>query len=101
MYGSRTVARCVNKVRDGASFATVATDEGVSEKTIRAWCKNAGVRSPRSWWTYEEKQAAAKLWNDGCSYAQIGESMGKTTHSIRAFLRNNRDIAPYRYHKKK
>ena len=100
-YGSKTVARCVDRVRNGATVLTVATDEGISEKTVRNWCKNANIRSPRAWWTEEEKYYAAKMWNEGSSCVQIGEAMGKSIGSIKAFLRNNRDIAPYRNKKNK
>ena len=99
MYGSKTVVRCVNKVRNGTPILNVAMDEGVSEKTIRTWCKNAGVRSPQARWTENEKMLAAKMWNEGSSSIQISQSIGRTISSVKAFIRNNRDVAPYRYRK--
>lgn len=96
MYGSKTVARCVGKVKDGVPILTVANEEGVSEKTVRIWCRNANVRSSRGRWTTKEKETAARMWNGGSSCVQISVTIGRTVGSVKSFLRKNRDVAPCR-----
>lgn len=43
-------------------------------------------------WTLEQKKAAAKLWNDGQSAAQIAPIFGKSRNAIIAIADRNRDL---------
>lgn len=50
--GAKRKARrdaAVAAVRGGANYAATAKEHGVSPGTVRRWCEQEGVKSPRAW----------------------------------------------------
>ena len=98
MYGSKTIAAAVNRVRDGESIADVSRDTGISESAISAWCRTAGVKSTHTYvhWTTDEIHTVQRMWAEGASHEDIAATLGRTVPSVEGFARKHRDVCPPR-----
>ena len=96
-YGTKTVARCIQRVRDGESMRAVARSLDIDPQTARNWCLRAGIESEHNRrWTDAEVAALADMWSRGMGTKTIAAKLGRTRKSVERYIVKHRDIAPRR-----
>lgn len=96
-YGTKTVARCIQRVRDGESMNAVARSLGIDPQTARNWCRRAGIESQHNRrWTGAEVATLADMWSRGMGTSEIAAKLGRTVKSVERYIVKHRDVAPHR-----
>ena len=96
-YGTKTVARCIQRVRDGESMRAVARSLNIDPHTARNWCIRAGVTSRHGRrWTDAEVATLADMWSRGMGTKEIAAKLGRTAKSVERYAVKHRDVAPRR-----
>lgn len=96
-YGTRTVAVCIQRVRDGESMRAVAKSLNVDPQTVRNWCLRAGIKSQHNRrWTDAEIEQLADMWSRGTKTKEIAAKLGRTVRSVERYVVKHRDLTPRR-----
>ena len=68
----------------GMSLSKAATQTGIERRKFRSLCEKHGVETGWGFvpWTRKEENEALRLRETGMSYAQVGEKIGRTRHSV-------------------
>lgn len=97
-YGTKIVARCIQRVRDGESMRAVAKSLDIDTQNVRNWCLRAGIKSKHNRrWTDAEVATLADMWSRGMSTKEIAAKLGRTRKSVERYVVEHRDITPRRW----
>lgn len=97
-YGTKTVAECLRRVRDGESMRSVARSLDIDPQTVRKWCRRAGIESQHNRrWTDAEVSTLADMWSRGMSTKEIAAKLGRTRKSVERYVVKHRGITPRRW----
>ena len=96
-YGTKTIARCIQRVRDGESMHEVARSRGINTKTVCNWCRRAGIGSKHNRrWTEAEIEQLVDMWSRDMSIKDIAAKLGRTRKSVERYVAEHRDLTPRR-----
>lgn len=93
IWTSRTISdanreRIRAMCREGLRAAEIAKIIGCSTQSVRNITRDLRESKVIRRWTDEEKENAIRLYENGYTYASIGEKMGRHPASVRSFLIN-------------
>lgn len=75
-----------NRYREGATVYQLAKEFGISRKTVSERLKKAGITMRRQSPGNELIDSMVGLYESGLSLAQVGDSVGTSTGTVRRYL---------------